>query len=109
MPRWPIPPGRSECFGQTGEEPAIEDTPLRPRSPYAVAKACLPALASWPTTNHRCALAGPARSSGNLDIWRDWGWAPDYVQAMALMLQADTPSDYLPRRPLRQRIWTIQR
>ncbi len=42
---------------------------------------------------------------GNLDIWRDWGWAPDYVQAMALMLQADTPSDYLPRRPLRRRNW----
>ncbi|MFM9102073.1 MAG: GDP-mannose 4,6-dehydratase, partial [Cyanobium sp.] len=32
---------------------------------------------------------------GNLDIWRDWGWAPDYVQAMALMLQADQPADYL--------------
>jgi GDPmannose 4,6-dehydratase len=32
---------------------------------------------------------------GNLDIWRDWGWAPDYVQAMALMLQAEQPADYL--------------
>jgi GDPmannose 4,6-dehydratase len=32
---------------------------------------------------------------GNLDIWRDWGWAPDYVQAMALMLQAQQPVDYL--------------
>jgi GDPmannose 4,6-dehydratase len=28
---------------------------------------------------------------GNLDIWRDWGWAPDYVRAMALMLQAEQP------------------
>jgi len=32
---------------------------------------------------------------GNLDIWRDWGWAPDYVRAMVLMLQADQPGDYL--------------
>lgn len=32
---------------------------------------------------------------GNLDIWRDWGWAPDYVKAMHLMLQADSPSDFL--------------
>ena len=32
---------------------------------------------------------------GNLDIWRDWGWAPDYVQAMHLMLQHDTPTDFI--------------
>ncbi|MEX0778085.1 MAG: GDP-mannose 4,6-dehydratase, partial [Balneolales bacterium] len=32
---------------------------------------------------------------GNLDIWRDWGWAPDYVKAMQLMLQAEQPGDYL--------------
>jgi GDPmannose 4,6-dehydratase len=32
---------------------------------------------------------------GNLDIYRDWGWAPDYVQAMWLMLQQDSPDDYV--------------
>lgn len=32
---------------------------------------------------------------GNLDIWRDWGWAPEYVKAMHLMLQQETPEDYL--------------
>jgi GDPmannose 4,6-dehydratase len=32
---------------------------------------------------------------GNLDISRDWGWAPDYVDAMWRMLQTDTPSDYV--------------
>ena len=32
---------------------------------------------------------------GNLYIWRDWGWAADYVQAMHRMLQAETPGDYL--------------
>jgi GDPmannose 4,6-dehydratase len=32
---------------------------------------------------------------GNLDIWRDWGWAPEYVTAMHQMLQAPTAKDYL--------------
>ena len=119
--------GSSECFGQTGEEPATEDTPLRPRSPYAVAKAA----AYWQVATYREAYgmfactgilanhesplrprrfvtqkiiegvkaikAGRASTIqlGNLDIWRDWGWAPDYVQAMALMLQTEQPADYL--------------
>lgn len=32
---------------------------------------------------------------GNLDIWRDWGWAPEYVRAMHLILQAESANDYL--------------
>ena len=32
---------------------------------------------------------------GNLDIWRDWGWAPEYVVAMHQMLQAPVAKDYL--------------
>jgi GDPmannose 4,6-dehydratase len=32
---------------------------------------------------------------GNLDAQRDWGYAPDYVRAMWLMLQADEPDDYV--------------
>ena len=119
--------GSSECFGQTGEVPATEETPLRPRSPYAVAKAA----AYWQVATYREAYgmfactgilanhesplrpkrfvtqkiiegvkaikAGKASTIqlGNLDIWRDWGWAPDYVQAMVLMLQAEQPADYL--------------
>ncbi len=31
---------------------------------------------------------------GNLDAQRDWGYAPDYVEAMWLMLQADEPEDF---------------
>jgi GDPmannose 4,6-dehydratase len=31
---------------------------------------------------------------GNIDIERDWGWAPEYVEAMYLMLQQDEPDDY---------------
>ncbi|MGB5135694.1 MAG: GDP-mannose 4,6-dehydratase [Prochlorococcaceae cyanobacterium] len=119
--------GSSECFGQTGDAPATEDTPLHPRSPYAVAKAA----AYWQVATYREAYSlfactgilanheSPLRPKrfvtqkiidgvraikagrqtkiqlGNLDIWRDWGWAPDYVKAMALMLQAEKPGDYL--------------
>tara|TARA_R100000734_G_C3276585_1_gene71265 strand:- start:331 stop:804 length:474 start_codon:yes stop_codon:yes gene_type:complete len=32
---------------------------------------------------------------GNLDAKRDWGYSPDYVEAMWLMLQQDTPNDYV--------------
>jgi GDPmannose 4,6-dehydratase len=32
---------------------------------------------------------------GRLDIIRDWGWAPDYVEAMWLMLQQESANDYV--------------
>jgi len=32
---------------------------------------------------------------GNLDVYRDWGHARDYVRAMWLMLQQDVPDDYV--------------
>ncbi|MFW6695855.1 GDP-mannose 4,6-dehydratase [Streptomyces sp. MAR4 CNX-425] len=32
---------------------------------------------------------------GNLDAIRDWGYAPEYVEAMWLMLQRDVPDDYV--------------
>ena len=32
---------------------------------------------------------------GNLDAKRDWGYAPDYVAAMWMMMQHDTPDDYV--------------
>ena len=32
---------------------------------------------------------------GNIDISRDWGWAPDYVEAMWMMLQRDNPQNYV--------------
>jgi GDPmannose 4,6-dehydratase len=119
--------GSSECFGQTGDQAASEETPLRPRSPYAVAKAA----AYWQVATYREAYGmfactgilanheSPLRPKrfvtqkiiegvraikagkqttiqlGNLDIWRDWGWAPDYVTAMVAMLQAERPGDYL--------------
>ena len=32
---------------------------------------------------------------GDIEVARDWGWAPDYVRAMRLMLEADAPQDYV--------------
>jgi GDPmannose 4,6-dehydratase len=117
--------GSSECFGDTGPAGATEETPFRPRSPYAVAKSA----ACWLVSNYREAyglfacngilfnhesplrgerfvtrkvIAGVARivrgsseriKLGNIDIVRDWGWAPEYVQAMQLLMQHDTPED----------------
>ena len=32
---------------------------------------------------------------GNVDIFRDWGWAPDYVRAIWLMMQRTKPRDFI--------------
>ena len=42
-------------------------------------------------------LAGRSKKVrlGNLDSKRDWGYAPDYVEAMWLMLQQEKPDDYV--------------
>jgi len=37
----------------------------------------------------------PKLRLGNLDAFRDWGYAGDYVEAMWLMLQQETPDDYV--------------
>ena len=118
----------SECFGEAGEHPADEETPFRPRSPYAVAKA----TAFWEVANYREAyglfacsgllfnhesplrperfvtqkiVAGACRIAaeggegqlklGNLGVERDWGWAPEYVDAMWRMLQQERAEDYV--------------
>ena len=117
----------SEMFGRMVENPATENTPFYPRSPYGVAKL----YGHWITKNYResydmfaCSgilfnheserrglefvtrkiTNGVAKihlgladhiSLGNLDAQRDWGYAPDYVEAMWLILQQDTPDDYV--------------
>ncbi len=114
----------SEMFGDA-PSPQNEDTPFRPRSPYAAAKV----YAYWMVRNYRegynlFACNGilfnhesPRRGAtfvtrkitravarikhglqdklylGNLEAKRDWGYAPDYVEAMWLMLQHETPED----------------
>ena len=118
--------GSSESFGDIGENMADENTPFRPRSPYAVAKS----TAFWEVANYReayglfacsgilfnhespmrperfvtqkivaaaCRIAAGSNEKlflGNLSIQRDWGWAPEYVEAMYLMLQHPEADDY---------------
>jgi len=45
-----------------------------------------------------CRIAGGKNEIlhlGNIEIQRDWGWAPDYVEAMWLMLQQKQPEDFV--------------
>jgi GDPmannose 4,6-dehydratase len=119
--------GSSECYGDTAGGRANEDSPFRPRSPYAIAKA----TAHWLVANYReayglhastgilfnhesplrsrrfvtrkivaaaCAIARGSKERltlGNLQIHRDWGWAPEYVEAMWMMLQQARADDYV--------------
>ena len=32
---------------------------------------------------------------GNINIMRDWGWAPDYIEAIWLIMQQTSPKDYV--------------
>jgi GDPmannose 4,6-dehydratase len=116
----------SEMFGDS-PPPQSEQTPFRPRSPYAIAKV----YAFWMTRNYREGYSlfatngilfnheSPRRGEtfvtrkitraiahilagkekyvylGNLEAKRDWGYAPEYVEAMWLMLQQDKPDDYV--------------
>jgi GDPmannose 4,6-dehydratase len=117
----------SEMFGRMFENPANENTPFYPRSPYGVSKL----YGHWITKNYRESYGmfacsgilfnhesekrgiefvtrkisdGVARiklgladhiSLGNLEAKRDWGYAPDYVEAMWLMLQHEKPEDFV--------------
>ncbi len=119
--------GSSESFGNTYGLQADENTPFRPRSPYAVAKA----TAFWEVANYReaynlfactgilfnhesplrperfvtqkivkaaCRIASGSEEKlqlGNISIARDWGWAPEYIEAMWLMLQQEKSDDYV--------------
>jgi GDPmannose 4,6-dehydratase len=45
-----------------------------------------------------CRIAGGSHEKlhlGNIAIQRDWGWAPDYVEAMWLMVQQAHPDDFV--------------
>ena len=117
----------SECFGNILNDGANEETPFRPRSPYAVAKAA----AFWEVLNYRegynlyavsgilfnhesplrperfvtrkivttaCRIArgsGEKLFLGDISVQRDWGWAPEYMEAVWRILQQDTPEDFV--------------
>jgi GDPmannose 4,6-dehydratase len=119
--------GSSECFGNTGEIAATEDTSFSPLSPYAVAKCAAHWLVRsyresyglWACTGILFSHESPLRTEtfvtqkivmsskriaagsaeilqiGNIDISRDWGWAPEYVEGMWKMLQQSEPKDYV--------------
>jgi GDPmannose 4,6-dehydratase len=97
-----------------------EDTPFVPQSPYAIAK--IGEFVEWRSDDEypfwiasvedapdviykRTSYAAedqrfskdtfPKLRLGNLDAKRDWGHAEDYVNAMWLMLQQETPDDYV--------------
>jgi GDPmannose 4,6-dehydratase len=116
----------SELYGNS-PPPQSENTPFKPRSPYAAAKL----YSYWMTVNYREAYdihasngilfnhESPRRGEtfvtrkitmalarilagqqdklflGNLKSRRDWGFAPEYVEAMWLILQQDKPGDYV--------------
>jgi len=116
----------SEMFGNS-PSPQNEETPFRPRSPYAIAKL----YSYWSTVNYRegynlFACNGilfnhesPRRGEtfvtrkisraianilakkqkilylGNLGAKRDWGYAPEYVEAMRKILQINSPEDFV--------------
>ena len=117
----------SECFGDTGEEAANEETPFSPCSPYGIAKATAHLLVKNYRVGHKLhacngilfnheSLMRPkhfvtqkivysaARINagnkeklkiGNLSISRDWGWAPDYVDAMWRIIQQPNADDFV--------------
>lgn len=44
----------------------------------------------------RIAAGSPEKLElGDISVQRDWGWAPEYVEAMYLMLQQSEPDDYV--------------
>lgn len=116
----------SQIFDPTAPPPHREDSPIRPGSPYAAAKAYAQDLvrlyrdrglfaASAILFNHesprrpvtfvtRKITAGVAAivagrtnslSLGTLDVRRDWGWAPDYVEAILRVATAEAPDDFV--------------
>jgi GDPmannose 4,6-dehydratase len=116
----------SEMYG-SAPPPQSEETPFRPRSPYACAKLFAHSITvnyresygmfavSGILFNHESPRRGEtfvtrkiARAAahikaglqeklylGNLDARRDWGYAPEYVEAMWRMLQLDAPHDFV--------------
>lgn len=116
----------AEIFGDADVAPQDETTPLRPTSPYGVAKVFAHHLVGLqraqgmhavsailynhesprrpPTFVTRKITQAVARISrgleqelvlGNVDARRDWGWAPDYVDAMVRAARADVADDYV--------------
>ncbi len=119
--------GSSEIFGSPGQSPQHEDTPMRPVSPYGVAKVFATNMTriyresfglftcNAICFNHESPRRGESfvtrkitRAAaaislglqdklrmGSIDARRDWGYAPEYVDAMWRMLQQETADDFI--------------
>jgi GDPmannose 4,6-dehydratase len=117
----------SEIFGRPEQTPQNENTPMRPVTPYGIAKTFATQMVSLYREsfdvfacnaicyNHESPRRGESfvtrkisraaasislgfESSvrlGSLDGRRDWGYAPEYVDAMWRMLQQDQGEDYV--------------
>ena len=117
----------SEIFGRPDSSPQDESTPVRPVTPYGVAKVFATQMVTLYREsfglfacnaicyNHESPRRGESfvtrkisraaaaislglqdhLSLGSLDAERDWGYAPDYVDAMWRMLQQPSADDYV--------------
>jgi len=116
----------SEMFGDRDESTRLNElTPLKPNSPYAIAKTAAHYYGTMKRKqgmfisngilfNHESEIrggdfvtmkiangvrnwvkTGEPIRLGNLDSKRDWGYAGDYVEGMWLMLQQDLPDDFV--------------
>lgn len=115
----------SEIFGRPARSPQDESTPIAPISPYGSAKAYAHLTAAVyrerglpvstvilynhesplrPTTfvtrkitaaAARIAREGGELTLGDTSVRRDWGWAPDYVDAMVRAVRHEQAGDYV--------------
>jgi GDPmannose 4,6-dehydratase len=117
----------SEIFGRPDTFPQNELTPMRPVTPYGVAKAFATQMVRLYREsfglfacnaicyNHESPRRGESfvtrkislaaakislgmqekLSLGSLETQRDWGYAPEYVEAMWRMLQQDEANDFV--------------
>ena len=75
--------GMFACTGMLSNH----DSPLRPKR--FVTRKIIRSVAEMARGN------GATLSLGNVDIERDWGWAPDYVDAIWRILQQEKPEDFI--------------
>ncbi|MCS7469412.1 GDP-mannose 4,6-dehydratase [Stieleria sp. ICT_E10.1] len=117
----------SEIFGRPDQSPQNETTPMRPVTPYGIAKAFATQMVTLYREsfglfacnaicyNHESPRRGESfvtrkitraaaaismglqktLSLGSLDGRRDWGYAPEYVEAMWRMLQQPAADDFV--------------
>ena len=113
----------SEQIGDNTEDNQNTDSKMLPNSPYAIAKLASfhlvrayrnafglfavngmlwnhegprrgPTFVTRKITKHIGSGTKEPLQIGNMDSYRDWGYAGDYCDAMILMLETDEPDDY---------------